>query len=283
MGLRDWPAQDVGALKGVPYRMRQTRLGAVLAIALTVSGCAGLENGGAFQSAGASGSEAVKVAQAAYQSGDYEQAAVLFERASRDNLKSAPAFIGLGRSYIALGQNIRAENALERAHDIAPRNTEALTELGFLALTRKQPRKAIEHYDAALRIDRRNLPALTGKAVSLDFLSRHTEAQAVYQDALTWYPTDFALLANYGLSLVLAGRIGEGQRLLEELNSDQPRGGAVRENLALAYVLDGRETDARTLLSITQSPGQIDEIITYYRRIRADYRAGKPIGYMVFN
>jgi len=263
--------------------MRQTRPGLALAIILTIGGCAGLDDGHTRARPGTSGHEAVKVAQAAYQSGDYEQATVLYERASREDLDSAPALIGLGKSYIALGQYIRAENALERAHDVAPRNTEALTELGYLALTRKQPRLAIQHYEAALRTERRSLPALTGKAVSLDFLSRHQEAQAVYQSALKWYPTDFALLANFGLSLVLAGRIGEGQRLLEELNNDGPRGGAVRENLALAYVLDGRDADARAILSISMSPGEIEETITYYRRIGADHRAGKPIGYLVFN
>ena len=68
--------------------MRQTRLGLALAIILTVGGCASLDNGHARARPGTTGSEAVKVAQAAYQSGDYEQAAVLYERASREDLGS---------------------------------------------------------------------------------------------------------------------------------------------------------------------------------------------------
>lgn len=259
------------------------RAGQALLSLMVLGGCAGLDGGWVSPRAGGSTSEAVQVAQATYEGGDYTQAAALFERASQADIKSVPALLGLGRSYTALGQYIRAENALTRAHTLAPRNTDVLNELGFLALSQKQPRRAIEYYDAALQTSRRSLPALTGKAVSLDFLSRYDEAQVVYREALGWYPTDFALLSNYGLSQVLSGQIGEGVRVLEELLHDPVKGNAVRQNMALAYVLDDRDADARAVLAGVVPAATIASTITYYRKIRVDYKAGKPIGYLVFN
>ncbi|QPZ93361.1 tetratricopeptide repeat protein [Thioclava electrotropha] len=257
------------------------RAGQALVIAALLSGCA--DTNWLPKPPQASSSEAVQVARAAYEGGDYSQAATLFERASQKDLKSVPALLGLGKSYIALGQHVRAENALDRARDLAPRNTEVLTELGFLALSQKQPRRAITFYDAALTHDAHNLSALTGKAVSLDFLSRYAEAQEVYQQALKWYPTNFALLSNYGLSQVLSGKIGEGIRVLEELVHDPVKGNAVRQNMALAYVLDGRDADARAILAGSMSDADAASKIAYYRKVRVDYNAGKPIGYLVFN
>jgi Flp pilus assembly protein TadD len=178
---------------------------------------------------------------------------------------------------------VRAQNALERAHELAPRNTEALTELGFLALSQKQPRRAEKYYDAALKTNRRSLAALTGKAVSLDFLSRYDAAQVVYREALGWYPTDFVLLSNYGLSQVLSGQIGEGIRILEDLVHDPVKGDTVRQNMALAYVLDDRDADARAVLAGSLPDAEIASKLKYFRKIRVAYKAGKPIGYLVFN
>jgi len=259
------------------------RAGQALLTLMILGGCAGNDGGWLMSRPGASTSEAVQVAQAAYEGGDYTQAATLFGRASQKDIKSVPALLGLGRSFTAMGQYVRAENALERAHELSPRNTDVLTELGFLALSQKQPRRAGEYYDAALKTNRRSLAALTGKAVSLDFLSRYDDSQAVYREALKWYPTDFVLLSNFGLSQVLSGQIGEGVRILEELVHDPVKGGTVRQNMALAYVLDDRDADARAVLAGSMPDAQISSKIKYYRKIRVDYKAGKPIGYLVFN
>ncbi|WP_164738301.1 tetratricopeptide repeat protein [Frigidibacter oleivorans] len=229
------------------------------------------------------GTETEQVAQAAYSIGDYQEAARLYERASAADPGSVSALLGLGRTYMAMGQTARAGNALNRASDLAPRNTEVRNELGHLALNRMHPREAIEEYDAVLAIDRRNLTALTGKAVALDFLSRHAEAQVVYRQALQTYPTNFALLSNYALSQVLSGDIGGGIALMEELLRDPAEGPAVRSNMAIAYALDGRTREARAMLEGTMSGEQITATLAQYNRARQDYLAGKPIGYLIFN
>ncbi|MCL4067141.1 tetratricopeptide repeat protein [Pseudomonas sp. GX19020] len=226
--------------------------------------------------------ETEQVAEAAWSIGDYEEAARLFELASARNPKSVTALVGLGKSYTALAQYNRAQNALFRARDLNRRAPEVHNQLGNLALQEMHPKTAIEHFDTALRLDRTNLAALTGKAVSLDYLSRHAEAQEVYTRALQTWPTNFPLLSNYALSQVLGGNIGAGMKLMEELLRDPANGDTVRANLAIAYALDGRSRDAKAMLSGLMSDADIEKSLRHYAAARQDYLAGKPIGYMIF-
>lgn len=251
----------------------------ILFLSLTVSGCA--DSFGAT-GGGTSAGNTTKVADAAYGVGDYAEAARLYERAAATSPRSVDALLGLGRSYGAMGQFIRAQNALDSAQQISPRNTSVLAELGHLQLGQMHPRDALDYYDKALKVDGRNRAALTGKGVALDYLSRHAEAQQTYQRGLALYPTDFPLLSDYALSRVLSGNIGEGIRLMEELLRDPSKGSTVRANMALAYALDGREADARAMMKGDLSPDEAERTLTYYRQIRKDYLAGKPIGYLVF-
>ena len=229
-----------------------------------------------------SGDENVQVAEAAYSIGDYGEAARLYEVAALRNPNSVSALIGLGKSYTALSQFSRANNALVRALQLNGRNAEVHNQLGNLALMELHPKRAIEHFDAALRLDRKNLSAFTGKAVSLDYLSRHAEAQEVYREALKTYPTNFPLMSNYALSMALSGRIGEGTKLMEELLRDPARGDTVRANLAIAYALDGRTRDARAMLEGVMPPAEIEATLRQYAVVRRDYLEGKPIGYLIF-
>ncbi|MDZ4394213.1 MAG: tetratricopeptide repeat protein [Cypionkella sp.] len=260
---------------------RAATLAGVIGLLIVLSGCT---MDAPFATARKSApSETEQVAQAAYSIGDYQESARLYELAAGRDPRSVEALLGLGRSYIGLGQYSRASNALTRAHDLSKNNADVLNELGTLALMQMHPKVAIEHFDRALRSDRKNLSAFTGKAVSLDYLSRHAEAQAVYSDALTYYPTNFALLNNFALSKVLSGDIGGGTALMEELLRDPSRGDTVRANMAIAYALDGRTRDARAMLEGTMSSGDIDVTLRHYANAREAYLLGKPIGYMIFN
>lgn len=230
----------------------------------------------------ASENQTTEVAKAAYSVGDFEEAARLYERSTESDPGQVDAYIGLGKTYTALRQFGRAENALKRAAELAPRNPDVHNSLGALALHRMHPAVALGHYETALRYDRRSLPGLTGAAVSLDYLSRHAEAGTYYQQGLQHYPTNFALLNNRALSLVLAGRIGEGTALLEELIRDADRGQTARTNMAIAYALDGRNREARAMLTGLFSNAEIDQAMAHYATLRRDYLAGKPIGHLAF-
>ena len=242
-----------------------------------------MANDGPRAAAGAAASETEQVAAAAFASGAFDEAARLYERAAEKDARSASAYLGMATSYLELGQYSRAEFALSRARELDGRNPEILNEMGNLSLRRFQPEKAVGYFDEALRRDRRNLSGLTGKAVSLDFLSRHAEAQAVYREALAHYPTNFVLLNNYALSQALSGQVGAGLAIMEELLRDPEQGATVRSNMAIAYALAGRPRDARTMLEGTMSGAEVEQTLKRYAAMAGNFRAGKPIGYLLFN
>lgn len=257
---------------------------AVACCAMLLQGCDAMNDGlagGPFQKKD-NLSDTEVVAEAALTAGSYPEAARLYEKAAVERPNSATAFLGMGRAYIELGQLTRAEFALVRARDLDRRNPDVLNELGNLQLRRLHPSEAIELYDQALRLDRRNLSALTGRAVALDFLSRHADAQEVYRKALQYYPSNFVLLNNYALSQVLSGQIGSGLAMMQELVRDPDNGETVRGNMAVAYALDGRMNDARAMLEGTMSSSEIEEALARYAAMRKRFNEGEPIGYLVF-
>ncbi len=258
-----------------------TRLLAPVLFALSLSACSlSMPAGTGGSTSG--GSETLRLAQATSETGDNETAARLFEKVLVTDPNSVPALLGAGNSYAGMGQNSRAEAVLLRAHDLAPNDAEVLTTLGRVYLAQHQSEKAVETYDKALRIDRRNVSALTGKGVALDTLSRHKQAQGVYEDGLTYYPTNFILRSNYALSLAISGDILRGTAILQELVKDPAAAPYVRGNLALVYGLDGRDNDARATLAHDMTPQEVEENIRTYQALRRMNREGKPIGSLVF-
>lgn len=269
-------------------RSRILKLCLGLALSGSLQACGtGLGDGFGLAAAPSSNRESVTetlaVADAAFSGGSYAEAARLYEKAAMEQPKSADAYIGLGRSYLEMGQLGRAEFALARARTLDKRNPEVLNELGALQLRRLHPAEAIEFYDEALRYKRNDLSALTGRAVALDFLSRHSEAQETYRKGLKYYPSNFVLLSNYSLSLALSGQVASGLRMMEELLRDPDNGQSVRHNMAIAYALDGKRREARAMLTGTMNESEIRETLDRYEEMRRRFKAGKPIGYMVFS
>ena len=58
---------------------------------------------------------------------------------------------------------------------------------------------------------------LTNKAIALDLLKQHTQAQELYKQALADSPGDPVILSNYGLSLALSGNKAEANKVIAPL------------------------------------------------------------------
>lgn len=260
-----------------------SRLCLVLAV-LGLSACAQQSGpmAGSDKSAEA-GSSTLRLAQATAESGDLANAARLFEKVLSIEPDSVGALTGAGDSYAKMGQLRRAETVLLRANQLAPRDDAILAILGRVYLAQSRPNDALSHYNKALRINRHNLSAITGKGVTLDTLSQHQQAQKVYLDGLSIYPTNYILRSNYALSLALTGNSQRAGAILRELVHDPKAAPHVRDNLALVYGLAGLENEARATLSLDMSATEIEENINIYRSLRRMMLAGNPIGSLVFS
>lgn len=228
------------------------------------------------------GSSTLRLAQATAESGDLANAARLFEKVLSDEPDSVGALTGAGNSYAKMGQLGRAETVLLRANQLAPRDDAILAILGRVYLAQSRPDEALSHFNKALHINHHNLSAITGKGVTLDTLSQHQQAQKVYQEGLSIYPTNYILRSNYALSLALTGNSEQASGILRELVRDPKAAPHVRDNLALVYGLAGLDNEARATLSLDMSAEKIEENISIYRSLRRMMLTGNPIGSLVF-
>lgn len=268
----------------LPFSVTLFRLIAVLGIAAAVSACDVPAGPTERPKAGTNeGSETLRLAQATAESGDHETAARLFEKELAETPDSVAALKGLGDSYSRLGQQNRAESALLRAKELAPRDDEIHALLGRIYLSQSRPDEALENYETALRLSPQNISAITGKGVAFDTMSRHADAQKAYQTGLSYYPTNYVLRSNYALSLALSGNEAQSVSILQELVRDPAAAPYVRDNLALVYGLFGRENDARATLALDMNAQQIEENILVYRALRRSMNEGNPIGELVFS
>ncbi|MBI1220159.1 MAG: tetratricopeptide repeat protein [Rhodobacteraceae bacterium] len=264
-------------MRSVPFSTRHIRSVCLL---LCLGACAGQNLPGIGR--GDTTGSTLQIAQATEKSGDYAGAAKLYERVLSADPNNTAALLGAGESYAALGQTLRAESALMRGLQLQPNNILMLNQLGRIKFVEHDGPSAVAYFDKALSVDQRNVSALTGKAVALDYQSQHTAAQRVYQQALRLYPTNFILLSNYALSLASSGQQEKGIAILQDLIRDPNAAPHVRGNLALVYGLAGRDEDARATLKTDMSAAKIEENIGVYRALRHLMLEGKPIGALVF-
>lgn len=251
--------------------------GAGLAVVTTlvISGCGA--NGIPFDTSEPEPSS-LRLADRAAAQGDHETAATLYRREFTANPDSVEALVGLGRSYRNLGQSRRGEHALREAASRRENDPRILLELGRTQLADGRATQALKTLDRAQAKAPRDLRIITARGIALDQLSRHDEAQRVYQNGLSIDPTDFALLSNLALSRGLSGAPEAGIEILRELVRSSEATGRTRGNLALLYGLAGREREARATLAVDLDDAAIAENIAYYRDLREMLKAGRAIG-----
>lgn len=260
------------------YRARTGRIGSTLCFVLITAGCSGV---GAFSSGNDQDISSLRLADRAAEQADYQTAAALYRREFAENPDSIDALVGLGRSYRNLGQAGRGEQALQEAAARVGDDPRILLELGRAQLANGRTREAIGTLSRALEQTPRNLRIITAYGIALDRISRHEDAQQVYQEGLRIDPTDFALLGNLALSRGLSGAPEEGIRILRELVRDSEADARTRGNLALLYGLAGREREARATLEGDLSEPEITENLSYYRELRELLFEGRAIGDIV--
>ena len=151
--------------------------------------------------------------------GSLDAATLEYERATRDEPWSVPAWYNLGTAHLRGGDLDTAEEYLQKALSLDPRHVPTWSNLGFVAAQRGNLELARERFE---------------KGVSID-------------------PTNFEALDNLGTFFLNEGNDGEAVRLLERAVSVQPEAFASRAKLALAYFrfddFDRAGEEARRVLS----------------------------------
>jgi len=113
-------------------------------------------------------------ADEAYRRGSFEQADKLYRESLQIYPSQTGAWNNLGNVLMAQKNYVDARAAFLRAIDLEPDRPEPHTSMGRLYLEAKYAEDSLEHFNEALAIDPRWLPAIRGKAAALHQLARAT-------------------------------------------------------------------------------------------------------------
>ena len=228
-------------------KLRGSRIVWTLAGAgLLLAGCASRSQNDADH--GLSAAARLRVAEASEASGDQQTAASMYLAAAND----APADTAVQlRSAEGLARNNRldgAESILRRRLQTDPKQLDLLRTLGAVQVMAGEPSQALQTLSRVLTNQPEDIKALVNKAVALDMLHRHPEAQALYGKALAQSPGDVAASNDLALSLLLSGRPAEAQRVLAPFGPAAGLPQRIRTNLGIIDAASGRPADAQGLL-----------------------------------
>jgi Flp pilus assembly protein TadD len=254
--------------------MRSVRAGGTAAIlvitGVVASGCAGMFDDAQRSPVDTLSPEAdVHLAAAAEDSGDYQSAVRLLQRAVQARPKDVGLRVAQAQALIAAGAPNDAETVLDQAIALDPKRVDAHFLLGHLDLNEHNPDKALGEFQVVLAVDPQQVRALDARGVACDMLGRAADAQASYRAALAISPDDQSTRNNLGLSLALSGDYDQAIAILRKLTLEPGATPRMRENLSLALGLKGQKDDAARVSHGDLDQASIDANQQYFDAVRA--------------
>lgn len=148
----------------------------------------------------------------------------------------------------------------------ATATTQELVQRGKTAIAEADAETALESYTQALEQSPGHPDLLNGKAIALDMLGRHAEAQPLYRQALNSQPTENDYLrSNLALSYLMSGEYDTAISELESIENIRDAAPVLRQNLALAYGLKGNTKKARLWGGKDIDRQKLEQNIAFYR------------------
>ncbi len=196
----------------------------------------------------------LNVAMAAEASGDSQTALQLYATAVSKNPSDTNAVVLYARALVNARRIGLARELLSRQLSAQPNQAALSRELATIDVLQGQPAQALPRFDMALAKDPNDVRALVNKAIALDMLGNHTEAQALYHRADALEPDDATIRSNLAMSLMLAGRSSEAVQMMQYAAEGPAVAPRIRNNMAVLAASNGDMVRARQL-----SNGDISE------------------------
>jgi Flp pilus assembly protein TadD len=166
---------------------------------------------------------------------------------------NASALAQAGDAQAAMGDRLSAEGSYRRALALAPHDVKA--RMGMAKLMLRDDLKGAETSFRDILNDQPHNPAvLNDLGYVLDLQERHTEAQAMYVEALTSDPNRLSVRVNLALSLALSGQAARAEQMLRDLAQNVGATSKVRLDLAVAEVMAGHDMEAMQVMGTELSP-----------------------------
>lgn len=208
----------------------------------------------------------LRVAAAAEASGDRDMAVSMYNAAAAEAPDSAAIQLRCAEGLARNGKVDDADALLMRRLKATPHDPDVLETLGALQVLAGQASQAVQTLGQVLAARPDDVKALTNKAIALDVMQLHAEAQGLYRRALMLSPGDPAISNDLALSLMLSGQPEEARRVLSPFRDVEGLPERMRINLGIldaagghaeeAQELLGSHIDAASLATLTQAIGK---------------------------
>ena len=164
----------------------------------------------------------LRLADAAYNKGEYAMAAQLYYRATELQPENSGVMVKLGFALFKTGSASDGEKIFRAALQREPKNADALRGLAHSLVTQGRAAEALPVYRQAIAASPQpDARVYAGLGAALDMVGKHDEARAAYQAGLKLFPKDFGLHNNLALSYAMSGDTAKAQAILSTL-TDSP-------------------------------------------------------------
>lgn len=155
--------------------------------------------------------------------GNYQAAAALHEKMLALRPGAPSSYVSLALAQARMQKFDDAIQTLKLGLARIPDSETLLTRLGFTYLVTRRMEETLATMGEVLKINPRNIDALTASAVILDEEGRKDEARGFFERALAIEPENKFLRLGYGQSLAASGRISEALGIYAKLIEDYPQ------------------------------------------------------------
>ncbi|MGH7629927.1 MAG: tetratricopeptide repeat protein [Gemmatimonadales bacterium] len=184
-------------------------------------------------------------AEAAYQTGQYADAAELFAAYTEQKPDNPWGRYMLGLSAWKAGDLARAETAFDEALTLDPTHLKSMLNSTRVLLERDRGDEALERIDAAVDIAPQSGEAFRLRGRALAQLGQNDEAIEAYQRAAALNEEDGWAMNNLGLLYIQLGRYTEALPPLARATEIKPRSPVFQNNLGQALERLGHVSKAK--------------------------------------
>jgi Flp pilus assembly protein TadD len=191
-------------------------------------------------------SASLRLADAAYEKGEFAMAAQLYYRAAELNPGNADVKVKLAFAMFKAGSAGDAEKIFRAALAQDAKNLEAMRGLAHSLVVQGRAGEALPLYRQAIAAGgAKDARLYAGLGAALDMAGKHAEARAAYQTGLRLAPDDFGLRNNLALSYAMSGDAEKAKAILEGMSQNPATARKAQESLSTVNAIVAEAVPAR--------------------------------------
>ncbi|MBD3656834.1 MULTISPECIES: tetratricopeptide repeat protein [Marinobacter] len=219
-----------------------------------------------------SAEEAIVRGDAAYRSGNLDQAVFEYIRSLELKPDNAEVFYKIGAINLHKQAHTKAASAFRLALEQDAKHPGALEGMGLMLMQQRDYEQARGMLEAAVAADDRRWQAYNGLGILADLRGDFPEARDYYDKALGISPRNARIHNNLGYSLYLVGHYNRAEYQYHAALSIDPWHERAWRNLGQLYTRLGRYDEALDVFSKAMDEADAWNTMGYIRMSEGDYK-----------